>query len=129
MLETLRTTGALTGREAVFMGIVITHWDDLQVSKDFANVLLPQLLDRYGGQEFKEKIQLDNLLERVEPGASTVGARGYTKLAGEVMRIVDKGNVHEDHGTNQRATTDVRDKAEGVGDRAAHERRGGNGKV
>jgi chromosome partitioning protein len=89
MLATLRTMNALMGASAIFMGAVITHWDDLQVSKEFENTRLPNAMQEFGGGHvFTTKIPIDNQLESLEPGAKTPGAKKYEALADEVVREV-----------------------------------------
>ena len=86
MLATLRTMSALVGQEPTFMGVVMTHWDDLKLSQDFEDISLPRALQHFGGKSFASKIPIDNQLETLEPGARTKGARAYEALAEEVLR-------------------------------------------
>lgn len=86
MLATLRTMIALMGKGATFMGVVITHWDELKLSKEFEDISLPRALQHFGGKSFASKIPIDNQLESLEPGAKTKGARAYEALAEEVLR-------------------------------------------
>ena len=88
MLKTLRTVNALTRGHAVFLGAVITHWDNLKISQDFLNLLLPPALQEYGGEAFKVVIPIDNQLEIVAPSANTNGAKAYRSLAAEVLDCV-----------------------------------------
>jgi chromosome partitioning protein len=88
MLTTLQTMNALTRDNTTFLGMVITHWDDLQVSQGFLDILLPREVRLYGGRAFTEKIPIDNQLETLGPGANTRGAQAYRKLADEVLKYV-----------------------------------------
>jgi chromosome partitioning protein len=88
MLAALRTVAALTNSRATFLGTVITHWDDLKLSQNFEDLLLPPALREFGGEAFKIKIPVDNRLEIVEPGAQTQGAKAYESLAIEVLNAV-----------------------------------------
>jgi chromosome partitioning protein len=88
MLKTLRTVNALTRDRAVFSGAIITHWDDLKISQDFRDLLLPPALQEYGGEAFKVTIPLDNQLETLAPSANTNGAKAYRSLAAEVLQHV-----------------------------------------
>src|SRR5260221_2538401 len=86
MLITLRTMNALTDDGTSFLGMVITHADDLVLSKRFEEVDLLRALQEFGGRTFATKIPIDNQLELLAPGAKTGGATAYTALAMEVMR-------------------------------------------
>jgi len=89
MLTTLRTISALMGGNgATFMGAVITHWDGLKLSQNFADQVLPLRLQDFGGGAFETKIPLDNQLELLGPGAKIRGAEAYEALAVEVLRYV-----------------------------------------
>lgn len=89
MLKTLRTVNALTRNRATFLGVVITHWDDLKVSRDFMDLLLPATLGEFGGEAFKAMIPVDNLLEGLTSSAETRGAKAYRALAAEVLQHVN----------------------------------------
>lgn len=97
MLLTLRTMDALTGTSGRFLGTVLTHWDNLVVSKRFAEVDLSQALQgnlrEFGGHAFQTKIPIDNQLETLEPGAKTRGAEAYEALAREVLSYVQSGQA------------------------------------
>ncbi len=88
MLLTLRTMDALTNTNGRFLGTVLTHWDNLVISKRFDEVDLPRALQgnlrEFGGQAFQAKIPVDNQLETLEPGAKTGGATAYGALALEI---------------------------------------------
>jgi cellulose biosynthesis protein BcsQ len=88
MLTTLRTINALTNSGARFLGMVITHWDDLKLSQEFEDLLLPPALQEFGGEAFTVKIPLDNRLEYEEPGVQTPGAKAYAAVAIEVLNAV-----------------------------------------
>ena len=88
MLVTLRTVNALTRNSTAFLGTVITHWDNLKLSQNFEELLLPPALKEFGGEAFKVKIPLDNQLESLDPGANTNGAQAYKSLAVEVLKRV-----------------------------------------
>jgi chromosome partitioning protein len=94
MLRTLRTMNALVRDRAQFLGAVITHWDGLALSKNFAEVRLPRALQTVGGTAFATMIPVDNQLDIVEPGANTPGARAYQALAREVVSRVDQRRQH-----------------------------------
>ena len=93
MLATLRTVNALMASNASFLGIVTTHWDDLKLSSDFEDILLPPALQEFGGTAFKVKIPIDNQLEAGSPGAKTRGAEAYRNLASEVLSYVQPHQV------------------------------------
>lgn len=101
MLLTLRTMRALTDTKARFLGTVLTHWDNLAVSKRFEEITLPQALQgnlrEFGGTSFPVRIPVDNQLEDSEPGAKTQGARAYEALATEVLNAVNSPIVQSDH--------------------------------
>lgn len=116
MLETLRTMNALTRNRASFLGTVITHWDDLKISQDFLNLLLPPALGEFGGEAFEAKIPVDNLLESVTPSAETRGAKAYRALATEVLQHVNSrgrqnatNNSPNDAETTETTKADVTD--------------------
>lgn len=88
MLKTLRTVNALTRGRATFLGAVITHWDNLKLSQDFLDLLLPPALQEFGGEAFKVTIPVDNQLETLPPSANTHGAKAYRSLAVEVLQRV-----------------------------------------
>ena len=92
MLITLQTMDALTGTNGRFLGTVLTHWDNLAISKKFAEIdlvgALKGNLQEFGGYAFQTKIPMDNQLETLKPGAKTGGAEAYTSLADEVIRMV-----------------------------------------
>jgi cellulose biosynthesis protein BcsQ len=95
MLLTLRTMDALTGTGGRFLGTVLTHWDNLEVSKRFETIDLPRLLQgrlqEFGGKAFQAKIPIDNQLETLEPGAKTRGAEAYEALADEILERIELG--------------------------------------
>lgn len=93
MLKTLRTMAALVGADAAFMGVLITHWDDLKVSHDFETIELPRALRTFNSRAFASRIPIDNQLETVRPGARTNGARAYEALAGEVLQYAEQSNA------------------------------------
>jgi chromosome partitioning protein len=93
MLQKLQTMNALTGVHATFLGTVITHWDGLQGSQRFVDVILPLQFGSFGGQAFTVKIPLDNQLETLGPGANTTGANAYRLLAEEVLRYIESRPV------------------------------------
>ena len=86
MLTTLQTMDALTGIKTTFMGVLVTHWDNLKLSTDFENIDLPRALYDFGGSAFPSKIPFDNRLETLEPGADVKGAKAYEALAEEVLQ-------------------------------------------
>ncbi|HEX5441691.1 MAG TPA: AAA family ATPase [Ktedonobacterales bacterium] len=86
MLTTLQTMDALTGIKTTFMGVLVTHWDNLKLSTDFENIDLPRALYDFGGNAFPSKIPFDNRLETLEPGADVKGAKAYEALAEEVLQ-------------------------------------------
>jgi chromosome partitioning protein len=86
MLTTLQTMDALTGTNTSFMGVLVTHWDNLKLSTDFEDIELPRALHNFGGKAFPSKIPFDNRLETLEPGADVKGAKAYEALAEEVMQ-------------------------------------------
>lgn len=88
MLKTLRTMNALTGGRAAFLGVVVTHWDDLQVSQNILDLQLPGALQEFGGEAFKVTIPVDNQLETLTPSANTGGAKAYRSLTAEVLQHV-----------------------------------------
>ncbi|HEU5348416.1 MAG TPA: AAA family ATPase [Ktedonobacterales bacterium] len=94
MLKTLRTMSALTGAGTNFMGILVTHWDNLKSSKAFEDIFLPEALQDFGGRVFTSKIPIDNQLESLGPGAKTKGAKAYEALAEEVLQYAEQGNTH-----------------------------------
>lgn len=94
MLLTLRTMDALTNTNGRFLGTVITHWDNLVISKRFEELDLPRALQgalrEFRGQAFEAKIPMDNRLDTLEPGARTAGAIAYEQLANEVLDRVEQ---------------------------------------
>jgi len=86
MLTTLQTMDALSGIKTTFMGVLVTHWDNLKLSTDFENIDLPRALYDFGGSAFPSKIPFDNRLETLEPGADVKGAKAYEALAEEVLQ-------------------------------------------
>lgn len=88
MLATLRTVNALMTRKATFLGTIITHWDDLKLSQNFMDLLLPPALQEFGTSAFTVKIPTDNRLEYLAPGSSTSGAQAYRALAEELLNHV-----------------------------------------
>jgi chromosome partitioning protein len=94
MLLTLRTMDALTDTNGRFLGTVMTHWDNLGISKRFAEIDLPRALQgslrEFGGQAFQATIPVDNQLETLEPGAKTGGATAYKALTAEVLATVKR---------------------------------------
>lgn len=94
MLNTLRTVTALTHSQTTFLGVVITHWDNLKLSQNFEDLFLPSALQEFGGEAFKVKIPLDNRLEYLEPGAQIPGAKAYEALAIEVLNAAKWPIVH-----------------------------------
>jgi chromosome partitioning protein len=94
MLKTLRTVTALVGVGATFMGLLVTHWDDLRVSHDFQNIEVPRALRTFKSSAFTIKIPVDNQLESLGPGARTNGARAYEALAEEVLLYAEQSNAH-----------------------------------
>lgn len=90
MLRTLQTMNALMGTQAAFLGVAITHWDELKLSRGFEETDLPQLLRGTGGRTFTSKIPIDNQLEFVEPGAKTRGAKAYGALVDELLDDVEQ---------------------------------------
>jgi chromosome partitioning protein len=105
MLDTLKTANSLRADDAKFLGIVVTHSDDLVLSRRWEEIDLPRALPGFGGTVFQNKIPIDNRLETLEPGANTPGGRAYAALAQEVMQSV-KQRLSNDHsnGTRQSAT-------------------------
>lgn len=89
MLQTLRTANALMGTEARFLGGVITHWDDLDLSNTALRFNIIPAISAFGGQVLETKIPIDNRLETVQPGGGTNGARAYEALAEEVLRYAE----------------------------------------
>ena len=88
ILNTLVTMNALTGNHASFIGVAVTHWDGLQISKEVVNVRFPLELVKYDASIFETMIPIDNQLETLQPGAKTPGAKAYATLAEEVTRHV-----------------------------------------
>ncbi len=86
MLRTLKTVNALMGTEAVFLGSVITHWDNLELSKNVLQFRLIPVINKNGGRVLQTRIPMDNRLDTLEPGAGTHGAKAYDALAEEVLR-------------------------------------------
>ncbi len=93
MLATLRTVNALMASKATFLGIIVTHWDDLKQSQNFEDLLLPPALQEFGGTAFKIRIPVDNQLEAGTPGAKTRGAEAYRELASEVVSHIEARQV------------------------------------
>lgn len=85
MLRTLRTVGALMGTQADFMGGIITHWDNLELSKGVIVQSIGPLIVQYGGRILEPYVPVDNQLEILQPGAGTHGAQAYSALAEEVL--------------------------------------------
>lgn len=85
MLTTLRTVSALMGTEADFMGGLITHWDNLELSKEVVLNSLSPMIVRNGGRILEHRVPIDNQLEMLQPGAGTNGAKAYSALAEEVL--------------------------------------------
>jgi chromosome partitioning protein len=96
VLGTLRTMNALIGTRTTFMGVLITHWDELKLSKFFEEILLPQELRGSGGKTFATKIPIDNQLESMEPGSRTKGAKAYEALTEEVVQYAEQSNARAD---------------------------------
>jgi cellulose biosynthesis protein BcsQ len=98
MLRMLRTMNALMQDRIQFLGAVITHWDNLVLTKNFAEVRLPRALRTVNGAAFETTIPIDNQLDTLEPGANTGGARSYEALAREVISRVNqrRQNGHHD---------------------------------
>jgi len=92
--DPLRTVTALTHSQTTFLGVVITHWDNLKLSQNFEDLFLPSALQEFGGEAFKVKIPLDNRLEYLEPGAQIPGAKAYEALAIEVLNAAKWPIVH-----------------------------------
>ncbi len=90
MLQTLRTVNALMGTEARLLGAVVTHWDDLQVSKNTLAVTIEPAIINAGGKLLLPYIPMDNRLETLKPGAEVIGARKYAELAEEVLRYAEQ---------------------------------------
>jgi hypothetical protein len=76
------------------MGVLITHWYELKLSKLFEEIRLPQELRGSGGKVFATKIPIDNQLESLEPGARTKGAKAYEALTEEVLQYAEQSNAH-----------------------------------
>jgi chromosome partitioning protein len=89
MLQTLRTANALMGTEARFLGGVITHWDDLDLSNTALRFAIIPAISQFGGQVLQTRIPIDNRLETLQPGAATGGATAYGALAEEVLRYAE----------------------------------------
>lgn len=94
MLRTLRTTNALTGNAAEFLGVVVTHMDKLKLTQSVL-VEIPLLLREHGAElfepkVFKPEIRIDNQLETRGPGSYTNGAKAYRDLAQEIRRDVNQ---------------------------------------
>lgn len=90
MLQTLRTVNALMGTEARLLGAVVTHWDDLQVSRTTLAATIEPAINNAGGTLLSPYIPMDNRLETLEPGAGANGARAYAELAEEVLRYAEQ---------------------------------------
>lgn len=88
MLKTVQTMNALLRNSVKFLGVVVTHWDNLKSSQDWETIELLRALSGSGGIEFTTKIPVDNQLESLEPGAGTNGAKAYTDLAVELLTRV-----------------------------------------
>jgi chromosome partitioning protein len=97
MLTTLQTMDALTGTQMTFMGVLVTHWDNLKLSADFENIELPRALHNFGGRLFPSKIPFDNRLESLEPGADVKGARAYEAMAEEVLQYAEQSQSATRH--------------------------------
>jgi chromosome partitioning protein len=91
VLTTLATLNALTGNGADFIGIVVTHWDDLAISKNFLAIDLPGTLGHFGAKALVTMIPVDNQLELSQRTTPTKGAKAYEDLAVEVKRHVNVG--------------------------------------
>ena len=89
MLQTLRTANALMGTDANFLGGVITHWDDLDLSNTALQFNIVPAISQFGGRVLQTKIPIDNRLENIQPGSGTNGARAYGALAEEVLRCAE----------------------------------------
>jgi hypothetical protein len=91
VLTTLGTLNALTGESANFIGVVITHWDDLAISKNFRDIDLPNALGPFGAKALVTLIPIANQLEVSQRTTPTKGAKAYAELAEEVKRYVHVG--------------------------------------
>ena len=89
MLQTLKTVDALMGTEARFLGGVVTHWDNLDVSRVTLQTTISPAIGRFGGELLRTRIPIDNRLETLEPGAGIPGAKAYAELAEEVLSHVE----------------------------------------
>ncbi len=89
MLRTLRTVNALMGTEADFMGGLITHWDNLELSKFVLLNSLGPLIVGNGGRLLEPRVPIDNQLEVLQPGAAIHGAKAYSALAEEVLNYAN----------------------------------------
>ena len=90
MLRTVDTMNALVGTSATFLGTLVTHRDNLAVSQQFVDVILPPALKGFGGRVFKTRILFDNQLHEREPGAKVRGPKAYGALAEEVITDVNQ---------------------------------------
>lgn len=89
MLQTLRTVNALMGTQAQFIGVAMTHWDDLALSSSALQITIIPAINRFGGRVLDTYIPMDNRLEALHPGAGTNGAKAYSELAEEVLRYAE----------------------------------------
>lgn len=90
MLRALRTMNALTRDSTAFMGVVVTHWDDLKLSNDILENEIRGAVRGSGGRVLNAMIPIDNQLDERQPGAQTPGAKKYEALADEVLGEVLK---------------------------------------
>jgi cellulose biosynthesis protein BcsQ len=79
VLTTLQTLNALTGEGANFIGVVVTHWDDLQLSKQFLGIYLPGTLGPFGAKALVTMIPIDYQLELSQRTTPTKGAKAYAE--------------------------------------------------
>jgi len=100
VLTTLETVNALTENGANFIGVVITHADDLKLTKQFLDFDLPSTLGPFGATALVTQIPTDNQLDSLQPSAQTKGMKAYAALAAEVKAYV---NTRRDQGDGQRA--------------------------
>lgn len=89
MLKILKTMDALTGITTPLMGVLMTHWDDLKVSRGFEEIHLRRELQGLSTRVFDSKIPFDNRLETQEPGAHYRGAKAYETLVEEVLHYAE----------------------------------------
>lgn len=91
MLKTVRTMNQLMGTSSTFLGAVVTHWDDLELSKDFLRISLIPAITGAGGQIFGRMIPIDNRLDNVGPDAHTKGVEEYRALTNDILQIIPRG--------------------------------------